>query len=79
MLEAKILTSFCRIPDFCGVALLPTLPFFAGVFDVVLRMEDIDPSADRFRGEEYTMLTSLRRIEGVYCPNCVYARQEIRS
>lgn len=71
--------SFCRIPDFCGLALFPTRPCFAGVLDVVLRMEDIDPSADRFRGEEYTMLTRLSRVEGVYWMNCVYARRETRS
>lgn len=47
---------FCRIPVVRGVALLPTRPCFAGVFGVLFRIDDIDPSADRFRGDECTIL-----------------------
>ena len=74
-----MVASFCRIPDFLGVALFPTRPCLVGVLDVVLRMDDIDPSADRFRGEEYTILKKFIQVEEVYCLNCVYASRETRS
>lgn len=48
--------SFCRIPLVRGVALLPTRPCFAGVFGVVFKIDDIDPSADRFGVDEETIL-----------------------
>ena len=47
--------SFCRIPEVRGVALLPTRPCFAGVFGVVFKIDDIDPNADRLKGDEYTI------------------------
>ena len=79
MLEVNIFASFCLIPDFWGVALFPIRPCFAGVLEVVFRIDDIDPSADRFRGEEYTIVTSFSRVERVYLLNCVYASRETRS
>lgn len=40
------------MPALLGVALLPTRPCFAGVLGVVFKIDDIDPNADRFRGDE---------------------------
>lgn len=55
-------TSFCRIPELRGVALLPTRPCFAGVLGVVFNIEDIDPNAVRLKGDEYTIFTTYRRF-----------------
>jgi hypothetical protein len=62
LLPPKILASFCRIPLVRGVALLPTRPCFAGVFGVVFKRDDIDPKADRFTGDEDTMLAPCSQL-----------------
>jgi hypothetical protein len=45
------------MPEVRGVALLPIRPCFAGVLGVVFKIDDIDPNADRFKGDEYTIST----------------------
>jgi hypothetical protein len=38
-----------------GVTLFPTRPCFVGVFGVVFKIDDIDPNADRLKGDDDTI------------------------
>lgn len=49
------------MPLLRGVALLPTRPCRVGVLGVVFKIDDIDPSADRFTGDEYTIFGGFGR------------------
>jgi hypothetical protein len=43
------------------VALFPTRPCRVGVLGVVFKIDDIEPSADRFTGDEYTIVGEITR------------------
>jgi hypothetical protein len=59
---------------------LPTPPdLVAGVLGVVLRIDDIDPNADRLTGEEYTIFTVSRVFGDVLMVKWSYTTQEMST